>query len=280
MKNTSTTNQIAIPHTKTYRLKSAINNIEYKLFIALPSKYHDNTNSYPVIFTTDPNFIFPILLGTTKSLESLIPDAIIVGIGHADLDFLELDRKTFNARRDVHRARDFLPWKFSDADKYFSHINSAARNAMVETSGHATEFVDFIETTIIPFINSTYRTKVERTLIGHSFGAVLASWIILNRPTIFEKYIVISPILDLENNAMFEEISHLAKTTKAKIYFCAGSLEANYSSNKNLIGDLKKFQQQISLSPNIISKVEIFEDEYHASVVPLAVSRGLRFVAQ
>ncbi len=269
---------ITFPHTEIHQIKCEINNIEYKLFVALPPKYHENKNSYPVIFTTDPSFIFPILLGAVKSLESLISDAIIVGIGHADLDFQELNRETFNNKRDIHRARDFLPWKFTDADKYFSHVDSATRISMIEHSGHAEQFIDLIEDEIIPFIDKTYRIKAVRTLIGHSFGAILASYIALNRPTIFQNYIVISPILDLENGAIFKEILHFSETVAIKIYFCAGEIEAKYSGNKNFLADLEKFQQQINFLPNVDSKLEIFNGEYHASVVPLAVSKGLRFL--
>lgn len=51
----------------------------------------------------------------------MIPDTIIVGIGLADLDFKELDEVTRNARAEVHRARDLLPWKFDKFTKYFTH---------------------------------------------------------------------------------------------------------------------------------------------------------------
>lgn len=71
-----------------------------------------------------------------------IPDSIIVGIGHADLDFKELDKKTKNRKRDIHRVRDLLPWKFGDFAKYFSRADSSLENEMVETSGRAEEFFE------------------------------------------------------------------------------------------------------------------------------------------
>lgn len=277
------TQALTIPYSETHRLKSKINNFEYELFVALPANYHSKQNSYPVIFTTDPNFIFPILLGATKSLDSLIPHAIIIGIGHANFDFKELDKKTHDRNRDINRARDFLPWNLmtqenSEFTKYFPNIDSELTEAMIKYSGHASDFIDFIKSEVLPFVDKTYRTTSKRTLIGHSFGGVLASWIMIHHPQIFQNYLIISPILILQNYAMFTEISHISKTLAARIYLCAGSLEASYSSNKNFLIDLEKFQQQLSLSPNITAKVEIFEDEYHASVVPFGISKGLRFI--
>lgn len=247
---------LIIPHTKTHRLESKINGVRYKLFVALPLGYQDSKNDYPVIFTTDPTFIFPILCGVAKSLYPLIPEAIIVGIGHDDLDFQELDVTTENVRREIYRTRDFLP------------------------NQQAESFKDFIGAEVIPLIDKTYRTKAGRTLIGHSYGGIFASWMSLNYPTFFQNYLVISPILDFKNGLIFSGISNQPETAAIKIYLCAGNLEANYSSNKNFLADLKKFYDQINSPPNVTAKLEIFEDEYHCTVVPFALSKGLRFLCQ
>ncbi len=268
-------NSITLPYTKTHQLKSKINGVEYELFVAVPAGYSSSSEHYPIIFTTDPNFIFPILLGATKSLATMIPDAIIVGIGHADLDFKELDEATRNARSEVHRARDLLPWKFDKFTKYFTHADLDLEAEIVKHSGHAAEFKNFIESEIIPFIDKTYRTKPDRTLIGHSFGGVFASWIALHSPKIFQNYLVISPIFHYEDGRIFEEISHLSTVTHAKIYLSAGSHEA---SHPNFLKNLKRFHDEISASPNIKTKLEIFEGEYHCSTAPLAISKGLRFL--
>lgn len=245
---------LRIPYSQTHLLKSKTNNIEYELFVAVPPNYQNNKNCYPVIFTTDPNFIFPILLGATKSLATMIPDTIIVGIGHADLDFKELDEVTRNARAEIHRARDLLPWKFDKFTKYF------------------------ITSEIIPFIDQTYRTNTsKRTLIGHSFGGLFASWVALNHPTIFQNYLLISPILHYEDGQIFEEISNLSKTIPTKIYLSAGSRE---NSHPNFFENLQKFQDATNISPNITTTLKIFEDEYHCSTVPPAIAHGLKFIYQ
>ncbi len=269
---------LRIPYSQTHILKSQTNNIDYELFIAVPPNYQNNKNCYPVIFTTDPNFIFPILLGATKSLTTMIPDTIIVGIGHADLDFKELDEVTRNARAEVHRARDLLPWKFDKFTKYFTHENLELESEIVKHSGHATEFKDFITSEIIPFIDQTYRTNTsKRTLIGHSFGGLFASWIALNHPTIFQNYLLISPILHYEDGQIFEEISNLSKTISTKIYLYAGSRE---NSHPNFFDNLQRFQDATNISPNITTTLKIFEDEYHCSTVPPAIAHGLKFIYQ
>lgn len=280
MKNASTTNQIKIPYSQTHQLKSKINGIEYELFIILPPLYNDTQNNYPTIFTTDPDFILPMLHGIIKSTHSLIPETIIIGIGHADLDFKELDKKSHNMRLQIYRSRDFLPCPLDKSPQYFSHNGPELEAETIKHSGHGPEFKDFITTEVIPFIDKTYRTNKERTLIGHSFGAIFASWMMLDFPTFFQNYLLISPILDFENGHMFGEIINLSKTLPLKFYLCGGSFEALTSSNKNFLIDLEKFYKQINSSPNINGKLEIFEGEYHASNVPFGLAKGLRFLCK
>ncbi len=266
---------LTLPNTTTHRLKSKINGVEYELFVAVPAGYHAEKDHYPVIFTTDPNFIFPILLGITKSLVTMIPDTIIVGIGHADLDFKELDEATRNARAEVHRARDLLPWKFDKFTKYFTRNDLPLEAEIVKHSGRAEEFKNFITSKVIPFIDRSYRTKPERTLVGHSFGGVFASWIALNHPKIFQNYLVISPIFHYEEGRIFKEILNLSKIIPAKIYLGAGSCE---SSHSDFFYNLEKFYAEISTLKNINTKLDLFEDEHHCSTVPIAISKGLRFI--
>jgi predicted alpha/beta superfamily hydrolase len=271
-------NSLTIPRSETHKIRSKINNIEYELFVNVPLDYRSGIDSYPVIFTTDPDFIFTILLSTTKSLASLIPEAIIVGIGHGDLDFKDLDRAIHNIKTEIYRPRDFLPWKFQKSTRYLEHLDVELEVDTIKHSGHAEDFKNFISSQVIPFIDATYRTKPEKTLIGHSFGGIFASWIALNHSAMFENYLIVSPILDFEDHLIFNDIANISKTLPRKIYLAAGSREAFYSSNQNFLGDLERFYEELKSHPNITTKMEIFADEFHASVVPFAVSRGLRFI--
>ena len=75
----------------------------------------------------------------------MIPDIIIVVIGHADFDFKELDEATLNARAKAHMARDLLPWKFDKFTKYFTHADFKLGAEIVKHSGNAEEFTEITE---------------------------------------------------------------------------------------------------------------------------------------
>ena len=53
MKNKNNNYPLVIPYSETHKIRSEINNVEYRLFVILPSKYEAD-HQYPVIFTTDP----------------------------------------------------------------------------------------------------------------------------------------------------------------------------------------------------------------------------------
>ena len=98
---------ITLPYTQIIDLKSKYNDFEHSLFIRVPNDYKDDKKSYPVLFLLDPEYLFSICYG----ISSIYNNYIIVGIGHKDLDFKELDSKLRIHKNDINRTRDFLPWK-------------------------------------------------------------------------------------------------------------------------------------------------------------------------
>jgi predicted alpha/beta superfamily hydrolase len=270
--------KLTIPYSQTHKIQSKFNNFEYELSVILPPEYAHNNNNYPVIFTTDPDFLLPLLRGIASSLYPIIPKSIIVGIGHANLDFLELSKNSYEEKINILRARDFLPWKYNKSIRHLSGKNLEIEAKTIESSGRAEAFKNFVTGEALPLIDKTYRTTKEKTLIGHSFGGIFANFLMLNYPSFFQNYLIISPILNFEDGIVFNEMNNLSKTTPIKAYLAAGSLESGYSTNEKFLADLKKFHEKINASPNVNSIIEIFTDEYHASVVPMALSKGLRFL--
>jgi predicted alpha/beta superfamily hydrolase len=63
------------------------------------------------------------------------------------------------------------------------------------TSGGADRFLDFIQTELIPEIDRRYRTEACRIFTGHSLGGLIAIYILVNCPEMFQAYIASSPSL-------------------------------------------------------------------------------------
>jgi len=80
---------ITLPYTEIIDLKSNYNEAEYGLFIRFPNEYKTSNKTYPTLFLLDPQYLFSVCYGVQRIYENYI----IIGIGHKDLDFKELDQK-------------------------------------------------------------------------------------------------------------------------------------------------------------------------------------------
>lgn len=64
-----------------------------------------------------------------------------------------------------------------------------------KTSGGATNFLNFITTELIPYINKKYPSNGDNTLWGHSLGGLFVVNALLTQPTAFKSYIAVDPSL-------------------------------------------------------------------------------------
>lgn len=141
--------------------------------IYLPQGYNPNDSiKYPVIYlldgSADEDFIHIAGLVQFYNFEwvNQVPKSIVVGIANVD------------------RQRDFtFPSTIEEQKKRFPK------------TGHSEKFIAFIEKELQPFMASKYKATTDKTLIGQSLGGLLATEILLKKPTLFNRYIIISPSL-------------------------------------------------------------------------------------
>lgn len=157
------------------------------LNIYLPEGFHKNDSSkYPVIYlldgAADEDFIHVagIVQFNNFSWINRVPQSIVVGIANTD------------------RQRDLTFPSTLEANK-----------KMAPTSGGSAAFINFIEKELQPFIEKKYKANTNRTLIGQSLGGLLATEILLKKPMLFNKYIIISPSLWWDNGSLLQLSSTL-----------------------------------------------------------------------
>ncbi len=164
------------------------------LNIYLPEGYkHDDTTKYPVIYlldgSADEDFIHIVGLVQFNSFEwvNQVPKSIVVGIATVD------------------RRRDFtFPTTINEDKKRYP------------TSGHSEKFIAFIEKELQPFINRKYNTNTYKTIIGQSLGGLLATEILLKKPALFNRYIIVSPSLWWDNGSLLKEQSEILSQSFVK----------------------------------------------------------------
>jgi predicted alpha/beta superfamily hydrolase len=168
-------------------IQSELLNEKRTLNIYFPEGYSKNdTTRYPVIYLldggADEDFIHVVGLVQFNSFSwiSLVPPSIVVGIANSD------------------RKRDFT---------FPSTV--ASEKKKYPTTGQSEKFISFIEKELQPFIERKYKGNGSKTLIGQSLGGLLATEILLKKPNLFNRYIIISPSIWWDNGSILNQSSRL-----------------------------------------------------------------------
>ncbi len=232
------------------------------LNIYLPEGYNKNdTVKYPVIYlldgSADEDFIHIVGLVQFNNFDWInrVPKSIVVGIATVD------------------RRRDFTyPTKIeADKKKY-------------PTTGHSDKFIAFIEKELQPFVEKKYRANASKTIIGQSLGGLLATEILLTKPTLFTKYVIVSPSLWWDNGSLLNLSSDMLQENFAQqtgVYIGVGN-EGVWPSTPPHVGEVdanllaEKLQHTKSKNVNIY--FDYLPQEDHATILHQAVFNAFRLL--
>jgi len=239
-----------------YILKSEVLQEDRPVIISLPVGYNDNEANYPVLYLLDGLGNIKHEIGTVELLteSGIIPPMIIVAIESLD------------------RSRDLTP---SNAGQ---DVYGGTGDAGIPQSGGAPKFLQFLEKELIPFVESNFRTHSYRLLEGHSFGGLFSTYALMDKPELFDAFIIQSPALWWNKEEM---------TVKAKEFF-----KSNVNLDKSVYfgiggGDGWGMRQELIRYVDVIKqdtpksfrwKHEEIGDEGHDDARLLLNYYGLKFV--
>jgi predicted alpha/beta superfamily hydrolase len=227
------------------------------LNIYLPEGYDPkDTTKYPVIYLLDGSatedfiHIAGLVQFNSFSWINQVPKSIVVGIASVD------------------RKRDFtFPTTISEEKKAFP------------TSGHSDKFISFLEKELIPFIQTNYKANSSKTIIGQSLGGLLTTEILINKPTLFNKYIIVSPSLWWDNGSLltlpFPNMEHTAiYIGVGKEGLTPGATPRVMEVDANVLADKIKSKK----SKNVQVYFDYLPLENHATVMHQAVFNAFRLL--
>ena len=256
------------PETSKPFVLGSIEELESKILgenrilnIYLPEGYIPNdTTRYPVVYlldgSADEDFIHTVGLFqfNTFSWIDRVPKSIIIGIATVD------------------RRRDFT---------FPSTIESEKKN--FPTTGHSDKFISFLEEELKPFINNKYKTNSSAMLIGQSLGGLLASEILLKRPEMFNKYLIISPSIWWDNGSLLNQSSQVIEklSQKTDVYIGVGKeglTPGEFPRVMEVDANLLVEKLNNSKNKNIAVYFDYLPDEDHATISHQAIFNGLRML--
>ncbi len=225
------------------------------LNIYLPEGYNDkDTVKYPVIYlldgSADEDFIHIVGLVQFNSFEWInqVPKSIVVGIATVDR------RRDFTFPTAIEKDRKAYP-----------------------TTGHSDRFISFVDKELQPYIQTKFKTNKSKMIIGQSLGGLLAAEILVKKPTLFTKYVIVSPSLWWNNGSLLNQ--PVANFSNTDIYIAVGkegltptTIPRVMEVDANLLAD--------KLSALNYKKVNVYVDylplENHATILHQAVSNSFR----
>lgn len=232
------------------------------LNIYLPEGYSkDDTLSYPVIYlldgSEDEDFIHVVGLVQFNTFPWInrIPKSIVVGIANVD------------------RRRDFTYPTTLEEDK-----------KRYKTAGKSEKFIAFLEKELQPYIEQTYKTTNSKTIIGQSLGGLLATEILLKKPLLFNKYIIISPSLWWDNASLLTLSSLLLEENfkqKTDIYIGVGKEGLAPSDIPHVMevdANLLVEKIKATKSKNVTVHFDYLPQEDHATVTHQAIFNAFRLL--
>ena len=238
---------------ETEDLPSQLVGDTYRLWVRLPPEYDQATERhYAVVYQLDANFLaldqFNVSAGAVSDLaaRSLVPEAIVVGIGYPSQDV------------------DQTKGRFRD----YTVANS------VYGTGGAGAFLRFLAEELFPHIEAKYRAlSTGRTISGHSLGGFFALHSLMQPAPLFENFIAADPSFADAKAALFDEVAAFAPPDGAhfRVYLSLATID---DAEQNIY--FEAFYPRLQSHSAVTLKTERFQ-AYHTDIVTPSFESGLEF---
>ncbi|MEC5394265.1 alpha/beta hydrolase-fold protein [Bergeyella sp. RCAD1439] len=253
----------SIARVESIKIHSKALNQEREVLIYTPVDYDWRVNEYfNVIYVFDSqNREF---FDYTSSIISFLTDGnrsfIVVGI-----------TSPFNEKLDYSRNNDLLPILETEESK----------NRYGKYSGNADHFLNFVETELIAYVNSKYRTLDQNIAVGHSLSASFILYSLLQKPNLFQNYVAISPNLAYDNNKLSKELVKFdfSKLKKQSFIYLSNANEGvdYWKEWKPARESVYSFFKDAIKNKNLTVEIAEYPENNHWNTFPPSLNKALKF---
>lgn len=229
-----------------FRLDSTVLGRPLHIHVNLPENYAANAASYPTVYLTDGDSLFPLLAPTQLFLtyDEPVPPAILVGIAYG----------TFDPEAGNLRHVDFT----------WPHATAADKGAAA--------FQSFLAEELIPEIERRYRSDPQRRiLVGQSRGGGFVLYSALTAPDMFWGRIASNPALRGNRDAFFAPAA--PATREGLALFVASGERDRADIRAETLQWAAHWQSQGDLPWTL--ELEMIENGTHAATIGEVYRRGM-----
>lgn len=212
---------LVLDNIAVYQMHSSTVGDDFMIYVLKTDGYDTTNGRLPVLYMTDGDWNMTVAMNCFRMLRQdyTTHEPLVVGIGYG--------------RNDNKRTRDLDP------------------------NNGGPKFLSFIEKELIPFIEQKYRTTNERALYGYSLGGMFTTYVLFNRPDLFQKIFIGAP--GNNGTGLMPAAREYFKThndLNNEVFIGVGGYEkevvrnidsfVNYLNNKKL----KKFEISSAITPD------------------------------
>lgn len=278
-------------NTATYRLNERVEHLipskivrqVFKINVMLPIRRADGSERFPVVYASDADDFFGAYadIANLLQLHGEIRRFILVGIGYENSRAAGLLRmRDFH----THEVRAY----FQRETKEFAKsplVAGIGDLASITQTTDANDFLEFIRTELMPFVEPKYPTiPGDTNYCGYSAGAGFGLHVLFNHPETFSRYILGSPTTSYRGhhfgNQLVDAFRRTERVMNAQVFVSVGELE----EFKRGLMDFDLVSGYCLLVKNLLDNpihglnlvTRQFSGETHASAWAPAFSHGAR----
>ena len=214
---------------------------DHEILIYTPVEYADLNRKFEVIYVLDAQSreFFDVVHSTLAFQTYGIRPMIVVGISS------------------LNRNYDFLPEnKFSETAQ-----------ELAGQLGGASNFSDYIEQKLMPFIEKKYRVLPFKIGIGYSNGGTFLNYNLLTKPTMFDALFSIDANISYDKDQLINHLSDTSSLTNSTIYYytCQTLSGDQWVESADRYNDLLQSKSQMTIEK------DVFKSETHQTVYQQAI---------
>lgn len=237
---------------QTDSLDSAVLHQKRAIDVFLPKDHgKEPTRRYETIYVLDGDWNAKLFVQTVDFLEAtgFMPPVIVVSVPNF------FDDKGVNSR-----DHDLTPTPLPNEPR----------------SGGAPQFIAFLKSELIPYVNQHYPDNGMNLIHGHSYGGLFLNDVIAIDPTIFDGYVILDPAMWWDHKVVTKRLTEAlpATPTDGKAIFIAGRAGAAFKEM-----GVDSLQPAYEKAPRALHwTISTFPDETHDSMKFKATYDGLRYL--
>lgn len=262
---------VQLPNTERWDIRSRSGR-PYRIFLAWPDTPMPR-DGWDAVYLLDGNAWFGTLVDSLR-MRARRPEvtgvrpAVAVGIGYPTDDVVDVPRRLY----------DFTPPRTGEAGND-------------RETGGAEAFLDFLTGELAPMVAARFRLSGQRrALFGHSLGGLFVLHAALTRPSAFAAYAAASPSLWFDDRALVRAWGAAPLTHAVRLMIAVGALEQPSArsalpaegglEDRAMVANAQAAAEALRRRAGTETDIRfhVFEDENHASVVPVALGRALPFL--